>query len=149
MNRSNPFSDFETFFDRMTHRFDETEELPQRRTGRWNWGVDAPAFPVDLQDEGETFVVTADVPGVEKDDIDLALEGRTLTLSAHRERELNEDEGTYLRHERRSESVSRRVTLPADVDAEGASATYANGVLSVTVPKVTVDADEGHRIDVE
>jgi HSP20 family protein len=148
MNRSNPFSEFETFFERMARSFDD---VPHGRMGRldWNRDADASAFPMDLADDGEAFVLTADLPGFDKSDIDVGVDGRSLTLSAHREHEHGSDEGTYIRRERRSESVSRSVSLPADVDAEGASATYSNGVLTVTVPKVAVDAESGHRIDVE
>jgi HSP20 family protein len=150
MNRSNPFSEFETFFERMARSFDDG---PRGRMGHldWNRDADASAFPMDLADDGEAFVLTADLPGFDKSDIDVGVDGRSLTLSAHREHEHEHgsDEGTYIRRERRSESVSRSVSLPADVDAEGASATYSNGVLTVTVPKVAVDAESGHRIDVE
>jgi HSP20 family protein len=151
MNRSNPFSDFDAFVERMARSFD-FDEMPRSRTGRWDWSVGESSFPMDLEDEGEAFVLTADLPGYEKSDIDVSVDGRTLTLSAHRERESEhegDDEGLYIRRERRSESVSRSVRLPDDVDAESASATYTNGVLTVTVPKVHVDEDEGHRIDVE
>lgn len=152
MNRSNPFSDFETFFERMARNFGD---VPRARMGRGDWGWDwdaGAAFPMDLTDEGEAFVLTADLPGFEKADIDVSVDGRTLRLSAHREHEHEhegDDEGMYIRRERRSESVSRSVSLPADVDAEGASATYSNGVLTVTIPKAVTDGDEGHRIDVE
>ena len=147
MNRSNPFSEFETFFERMARNF---EEMPRARMGRWD--TDLSAFPMDLEDEGEEFVLTADLPGYEKSDIDISLDGRSLTLSAHREHEHEsegDDDAMYIRRERRSESVSRSVSLPSDVDAESASATYSNGVLTVTVPKVHVEEDEGHRIDIE
>lgn len=155
MNRSNPFSDFETFFERMTRNFGGFDEMPRAQMGRGDWGREwgaGAAFPMDLADEGEAFVLTADLPGFEKSDIDISVEDRTLRLSAHREHEHEhdgDDQGMYIRRERRSESVSRSVSLPADVDAESASATYANGVLSVTIPKMVVDEDEGHRIDVE
>jgi HSP20 family protein len=151
MNRSNPFSEFETFFERMARSFDD---VPQSRMGRLDWNRDsgASAFPMDLADDGEAFVLTADLPGFDKSDIDVGVDGRSLTLSARREHEHeqeSDDDGTYIRRERRSESVSRSVSLPADVDAEEASATYSNGVLTVTIPKVAVDAEKGHRIDVE
>jgi HSP20 family protein len=147
MDRSNPFSDVDAFFERMGRRFD-FDEMPRGRMGRWNRA----AVPMDFEDEGEAFVLTADLPGFEKSDIAVTVEGRTLTLSAHREHEREherEREGMYIRRERRSESVSRSVHFPADVDADAASATYTNGVLTVTVPKVHVGEDEGHRIDVE
>lgn len=154
MNRSNPFSDFDAFFERMSRNFGvDGTSLPRAGRANWDWHAGDSTFPMDLEDEGDAFVLTADLPGYEKSDIDLSVDGRTLTLSGHREHESGHEsehghEGMYIHRERRSESVSRSVRFPADVDAESASASYTNGVLTVTVPKVVADED-GHRIDVE
>jgi HSP20 family protein len=110
------------------------------------------AFDVDVAESDDEVVVTADLPGFDRDEIEVSAHDRSLTLRAtHAHSEASEsasDAGTYLRRERRHESVSRSVSLPADVDDAGASATYRNGVLTVRLPKVA--AGEGsHRIEIE
>jgi HSP20 family protein len=110
---------------------------------------------VDVAETDEEFTVTADLPGYDRENIDLTLETRQLRIAAERERtaeetgEDDEDGGRFVRRERSHEAVSRTVTLPDDVVAEEVSATYRNGVLTVHLPKATPDDDGGHRIEVE
>lgn len=103
---------------------------------------------VDLQDEGESLVVVADLAGYESDDIEVTLpDARTVRISAERDLEREESvKGRTLRQERH-ESVSRTLSLPEDVDESETSATYENGVLTVTLPKRAADADS-HSIPV-
>ena len=142
MMPSTRFPDFESFFDRMSRQFDDAS--------RMEWGLEGAGrpFSVDVSDHGDEYVVVADLPGFDREDIDLSLSERTLGIRARRDVESDVDEDSYVRRERRSESRSRNVHLPGDVDADGAAASYRNGVLTVTVPKAT-DAESGHRIDVE
>ena len=102
---------------------------------------------MDVVDAGEEILVVADLPGFEKTDIDLSVTGGALTVSATRTEEESEASDAYVRRERSGRSVRRTVSLPAMVDAESASATYRNGVLTVTLPRLA--ADDAHRIDVE
>ena len=101
----------------------------------------------------DEFVVVADLPGYDREAIDVrATEGR-LTISAERdaEREAAESDDVdrrYLRRERRHESITRSVELPGHVADEEASATYPHGVLTITLPKADDEADDSHRIDV-
>ncbi|ESS05789.1 MAG: molecular chaperone, small heat shock protein [uncultured archaeon A07HB70] len=130
-----------------TTPFDETFE-------RTMSGVTDRAFDLDVADYDDELVVTADLPGYDREDIEVAVANRTFTLRASRGHDEVTDghegggAGTYLRRERRRDSVSRSVSLPAAVDETAASATYRNGVLTVTLPK-TAATDGSHRIDVE
>jgi len=143
-SRRNPFEELERLFERLGGQFE----------GDWGRGVDLGEFgefgvAVDVADHGDEFVVTADLPGYEKSDIDVTLRGDTLRIAAEREVEEEEEvEGEYLRRERRAASASRSVTLPEEVDESGVSASYANGVLTVTLPKADLGG-ESHEIDVE
>jgi HSP20 family protein len=138
MNRRNPFDELEELFDRMGRQFEDTASLRE--------------VAVDVADHDEEFVVTADLPGYSRDAIDLTLEGRQLRIDAERDEATtvggDETAGRYVRRERTRESVSRTLSLPDDVVAEDVSATYANGVLTVHLPKATPD-DGGHRIQIE
>jgi HSP20 family protein len=135
MIRRTPFDDFEEMMERMNRGFDEG--LFQFRGER---------LPVDVSERGDELVVTADLPGYDREHIDVSVAGDRLTVAAEREAAREDSEASYLTRERRHESVSRTVTLPAEVDAETAHASYTNGVLTVRFP---VESGEEHRIDVE
>ena len=142
-------TELDTFFDRMSRQFEElTRQFDGTRTFRRNTAV-------DLRDDPEAFVVAIDLPGFEKSDIEVTVANRDLRVDAERElaRDTSEDEsvdGRYVRQERRTDSIHRSVRLPGDVrDDDDATATYNNGVLTVTLPKRTVEDGESRRIDVE
>ena len=147
MNRSNPFDELEQFFGRSPLWGDRN-----RTWGREDaWGRKAGhGADVDVADYDDEFVVMADLPGYDREHIEVhAADGR-LTISAERDAETEGGEGRYLRRERRHESVTRTIDLPAAVIEEEASAAYRHGVLTVTLPKERGDdGDDGHRIDVE
>jgi HSP20 family protein len=135
MSRRNPFEEIERMFERMNRQFGE---LSQGEGGQLPTTTGGPqSVSMDVAEQDEEYVVTADLPGLEKDDIDLSISERTLRVSAEREESTDEsdEEGTYIRRERRRQSVSRAITLPEEVSEENASAAYNNGVLTVTLPK--------------
>jgi len=136
--RENPFEEIERMFERMSEQFDDLQP------GRMAAG----SVLVDLKDRGDAFVVTADLPGFDREDIEVELREDTLELSASSE--TTEETGTeeFLRRERRRSDVSRSVYLPEPVVAEETSATHENGVLTVTLPKRTAGEGEGTDIPV-
>lgn len=118
-------------FDRMTRQFEGEggfERLP------FHGGI-----AVDVEDRDDEYVVTADIPGFEREDIEVKLSGDTLTLRAEHSEEIETDEegeeGQYLRRERSRRTVRRSVYLPDSVEDGATSASYSNGVLTVTLPK--------------
>jgi HSP20 family protein len=144
MPRRDPFEEIEQLFDRMSREFEQIG-------GDIETGLGG-GFSVDVAETDETVTVTADLPGYDREGIDVTLSDRTLTIAAERSEEYaderDEDDVQYHRRERRERSVSRRVRLPADVEEDSASATYNNGVLTIEFAKRVAD-DGGHRIDVE
>ncbi len=102
---------------------------------------------VDLLDRGDDYLVRANVPGVEREDIELTLRDGQLTITVDWEAATTTEEGEYVTRERRHTSHSRTISLPEGVDAADASATLTDGVLEVTLPKQ--HGGDGHRIDVE
>lgn len=136
--RTDTFDEIDRLFDRM-HRFTGFDGTP-------GWGGEGETR-VDLSEHDDELVVVADLPGFDREEIDLSLDGDRLVIAASHEATADEDEEQYIRRERRSTTVRRRIDLPVAVDAEGASATYTNGVLTVTLPKL--GEREGHRIDVQ
>lgn len=105
------------------------------------------SVPVDVVEREDGYVVTADLPGYEKDDIDIRLSGSTLTISAERSTEREDEDGEYVRRERSRQSVSRTVRLPDRLDESTTSATYNNGILTITIGRA--DADTGESISIE
>jgi HSP20 family protein len=90
---------------------------------------------VDLIDREEEFLVRAEVPGVEKDDLEIELVGQVLTLKGERKHEKTEEKGTYYRSEIARGSFVRSLRLPENVDLENAKAEFKDGVLEIHLPK--------------
>lgn len=90
---------------------------------------------VDVNENDNNYVVSFDLPGMEKDQIDVKFEDGVLTVSGERKLEKKEDndKGCYV--ERYHGKFSRSVTLPKDVNPSDIHAGYKNGVLNITVPK--------------
>lgn len=132
--------------ERLSREFEEA-------AGQWGGGELAPFgsggdVAVDLVDEDDAFVVTVDVPGFERDEIDLRVSEGTLWIECERSEATDEEEESYLRRERRHQSVRRSVRLPAPVKPDEVSAKLKNGILTVTVPKAEPES-ESHRIEIE
>ncbi len=91
---------------------------------------------VNLHETEDSYVVSAEVPGVDPSDIDVSLEGTTLTLTGQRKIEYPTQDGSSLhRRERQSGSFRRAVQLPAEIEVDKVEAAYRNGVLMVRLPK--------------
>lgn len=107
---------------------------------------------VDAMERDDAYVVTADLPGFEPEDVSVRLQERTLTIEANSESTTTSENTTdgveYLRRERASRSLNRSIRLPAQVNSDAVEANLTNGVLTVTLPKATSD-DGGLDIDVE
>jgi len=102
---------------------------------------------VDVREEAERFVVTADVPGVEGKDINVTADKGVLTIRGERHSEKKASKDGYERVERASGSFLRRFTLPESADADAIKATHNNGVLEITIPKRA--QEQSRRITVE
>ncbi len=146
--RSNPLEELERFFERMSRQFDDAPRMwdPSGPFGRWG---EFGTMAIDLVDRDDEFVVTVDMPGFEREEIEIRVTDHTLRIEAEREEKLDEEkeEGRYIRHERRHESAERSVRLPDDVDAESVKARMKNGVLTITLPKI--EAEAAHEINIE
>ncbi len=107
-------------------------------------------FKADITDEGDHYMVQADLPGFAKDDIHIDINGNTLTLSAerHSEHEDKDKHGKYIRCERSYGSYSRSFDI-SNINADDIKAKYKNGVLTLTLPKKELKAPEGKRLEIE
>ena len=95
-----------------------------------------PRMKVDVAESNGAYTVTAELPGVKKDDIQVTIDGSQVTLAAEvkREKEVSQDE-RVLHAERVYGKVSRTFTLPQEVDEAKAEAKFRDGVLELTLPK--------------
>lgn len=91
---------------------------------------------VDIFEEPDRLRITAEVPGVKPEDVKIAVEGNTLTISGTKEQVAEEKAERVYRYERSYGSFERSFTLPATVDADHIKATYENGVLHLVLPKI-------------
>ena len=109
-----------------------------------------PAFRTDIQDKGDHYLLEADLPGFQKEDIKLDLKDGILTISAeHNENSDQKDEkGNYIRRERRYGSFSRSFDVTG-IDENGITAAYKNGVLELSLPKAVPVVPEAKRISIE
>jgi HSP20 family protein len=106
----------------------------------WRPSADEPLAPtmrIDLADHGDAYLLKADIPGVAKDDIEVRIDGRQVTLSAEvkHEQATPGNGGRTLRSERRHGFASRSFALDSAVDEGKAEAHYRNGVLELMLPK--------------
>lgn len=98
---------------------------------------------IDLVESGDDFHIHADLPGVEKSEIDIHIENGLVTITATRRNihEVNEEKGPHHIHvhhvERQVGKVQRSIRIPANADANRARASFNNGVLNLTMPKIT------------
>jgi HSP20 family protein len=100
-------------------------------------GSSAGVLPaLNLYDDGQAFVVRAEVPGIDKDSIDVTVQGDQLTLRGERRIQPADPQASYHRREREGGQFRRVLSLPQMVDANRISATYKNGVLEVVLPRV-------------
>ena len=90
---------------------------------------------INISDNAETIRITADLPGLEKKDVTVALESDRLVLTGSRAEEKEEKGRNWYRRERASGEFRREIGLPCEIDSAKATATMHNGVLTVDLPK--------------
>ena len=140
----------------LTHSMGEFfEDFPPRRWMEtfeplgWKWpvGIDYErAFRLDILDRDKELMVRAELPGVEKDDVEVTISGDRLLIKAEREFEEEDEKEDFYRHELGYGKLMRTVALPVEVDAENIHAELKEGILTVTLPKVRVA--ERHTVKV-
>ena len=104
------------------------------------------SFHVDVKDNGKSFELKAELPGLTKDDINLSYKDNYLTIATHKETSNDEKdaEGSYIRRERYSGSMSRSFYIDS-IDEAGCTAAFQDGILTVTLPKKELPPQEAPK----
>jgi HSP20 family protein len=134
-----PLQEMERMMERMFEGF-----APAWLPSRWErpvWRELAAPFEgkmptVDVVDRESEVVVRAELPGVEKKDLDVTMSDNTVTIKGSVKHEEKEEKGDYYRREISEGSYARTVMLPAEVDGSKAKAQFKDGLLELTLPKV-------------
>ena len=108
----------------------------------------ASSFRTDIRDEGDKFVLEAELPALKKEDIKLALKDGILTISAQHSQESEEKKNSYIRRERRYGSFSRSFDV-SGIQEDHITAAYNNGVLELTLPKAQPVVPAARQIDIQ
>ena len=112
-------------------------------TGRRGYDV----FKLDVQQNENEYLIEAELPGANKDEISIELADGTLRIAVNKEEKKDEEDKNYIHRERRSISASRSIHL-ADADAEGIKAKLDGGLLKISVPRVK-QSDNARSIKIE
>lgn len=138
MRRLDRRDGLDDLFDQMQRFAEEVQERGKNLADR--------GIPVDVQEDEETVTVTADMPGVEKEDINLKADEDGISITAEHEADVKEENEKYVRRERSRRKYQRTVSWPTDIDPESVTANYDNGVLEITADK---EDSPSHSIDIE
>ena len=141
-------------FEEMDRMFDQYFRRGWMRPWRFEW----PSFPevslpeikvpkVDVIDRENEVVVKAEVPGVEKKDLEISVGEDTVTIKGSTHREEKEEKGDFYRCEISRGAFSRTVALPTTVDGSKAKAGFKDGMLELTLPKVETAKRHAVKVD--
>ena len=102
---------------------------------------------VDVIEKDDEVIVKAELPGVDKKDLDISVTNNTVTIKGSTSHEEKEEKGDYYRCEISQGSYSRTFSLPAEVDEENTKAKFKNGVLKLTLPKLKKSKRHNVKVD--
>ena len=148
LTRREPFREFSTQQDRINRlnrlfRESYNSEGPEEALTTTNY-----APPVDIYESEHNITLKIDVPGIDEKDIDVRIEGNTLTVHGERKIEKEEKEENFRRVERQYGSFTRSFTLPSSVDSAQVSADYNQGVLKIKLAKKAEAKPKQIRVNV-
>jgi len=132
ITRFNPLSEMVTLRSAMDRLFDDSFVSPLTWRG-FNGDASAPA--VDVHETADEIVVSAALPGLKADDVEITITGQSLSIRGEFKEDEKVERGQYLYRERRFGTFQRQLQLPVRVQSEAATATFEDGVLTLSIPK--------------
>ena len=131
-----PFDDFDRFFDSFFDRGWMQPFGPRRPAWAAAGSGMLKAPKVDVVDRDKDILIRAEIPGIDRKDLDISVTDNSVTLKGESRQEKREEKGDYYRSEITQGAFSRTIALPCEVDADKADAKLADGMLEMTIPKV-------------
>ncbi len=129
----NPFHEFENLLD----RYNKSSGGAMRNSADSDLSFADWAPSVDIDEDANQYLIKADLPGVDKENIDVKLENGMLSIRGDKHTESETDKGgKHHRRERFHGTFARSFTLPDSIDADKVDAAYKDGVLTLAIPKV-------------
>ena len=125
-----PFTEIETIREQLDKAFDQRATTRDNSEATW-----MPA--VELVDAGDNFVLKAQLPGIDPKDIDVQVTREAISISGERRYENTDEKPGYVRSEFRYGKFHRTLPLPAHIQNDSVQAEYKDGILTLTLPKVT------------
>lgn len=143
VTRWDPFREMLSLREAMSNLLEESYVRPRTLAGAQG------NLALDVQDNGDHFTVTATLPGLTAEQVEISVLGETLRIAAEygQANEQPQEGGKWLLRERRYGSVQRTVTFPVQVRANEAHAQFENGVLTLTLPKAEAARPQAIRIN--
>jgi len=122
---------------------------PFFKESRSVWGESVDFHPgMDIKETDTEVKVMVDLPGMEKDAIEVSVEDGVLAVKGERKGEKRTEENGYVHYERSFGRFERRIRLPEDVEEEKVTAEYKEGVLTITMPRKKVEKPEARKIKI-
>jgi HSP20 family protein len=142
----------------------EFDRLFDRMVRAWSFGWLEPAVPgangqpralrtfehapkVEVQENGKTYTISIELPGLDQKDVKVLIEGDLLTISGEKHVERSDEKIHYT--ERSYGSFTRAFTLPSDADRDGISADFAKGVLTLVIPKAVHGSERAKQVEIK
>lgn len=129
--RLSPLGDFVSLRDAMDQLFQESFIRPNG----WSGPSGQLTMPVDLWETKDAYHLRADLPGLKPDEITINVTGDTVSLSGETKPATDVSQDGWIRRERHTGKFQRAFTLPVQIDSNAVTATFANGVLELVLPK--------------
>lgn len=126
--------------NRVVSVFDDFDKLVESFFGN-DFAYPARMPVVDIREEGDKYIVEAELPGLSEKDVEVKIQDKVLTIESHKESEEKEEKKNYLMRERRVCSFKRTFSLPKNIAYDKVSAVFKDGLLTITLPK-SEDAQE-------
>ncbi|MCL2689945.1 MAG: Hsp20/alpha crystallin family protein [Chitinispirillia bacterium] len=140
IRRGGPLANFRTMLDDF---FNEPFFATASEAGKAYWPR------MDIVEDKERFLVRADLPGINKDDINVSIEGDMLTISGEKIDDSKKMEGAYCHIERACGAFSRTFTLPENIDRDKVEANFKNGVLELSLLKTGEEKRRAKAIEIK
>jgi HSP20 family protein len=124
----------------------------ERYLGEWSLGAMPGGFtefapPLDVRETDDAYIVEVELPGVDPNNTEVSVEGRTVTVRGQFADEQERQEGNFLLRERRRGQFMRAVALPGMVDIDKVTSQYENGELMITLPKAS--QNRARRVEIK